>query len=128
MIYYFIKKRKTSVSRDIKLSAYVSEPVIQSGKRITKFRYLEKIRFFQITPDGVIRFDHEFDYEDCCYASSESYSKLKKEKERWEEYPINRKNYERYKKVILSIYQKHHKGINFDLVKKPKLTHHTTIW
>lgn len=127
MIYYFLKRETDSVSRTVYLIAYVAEPRIEDGKRITKFRELESIRFFQITPDGFIRFHHDFAYEDCHFAGSKSYQKLKKEKERWEEYPIARKNYERYKKALLSIYQKHHKGINFDLVKKPKLTHHKTI-
>lgn len=127
MIYYFLYRETSTVSRTVYLTAYVTEPRIQNGKRITKFRKLESMRFFQITPDGYIKFHHDFDYEDCHFAGSESYQKLKKEKERGEEYPIDRKTYERYKKALLSIYQKHHQGINFDLVKKPKLSYYTTI-
>lgn len=126
MIYYFLKRRKTLVSRNVSLEAYAVEPRIEDGKKIKKFRLLESIDFFQIT-DGFIRYNHEFDYDDCHYAGEESYSKLKKAKENFEKYPTDRKTYERYKKVLLLIYQKHHKGINFDLVKKPKLSYYTTI-
>lgn len=127
MIYYFLKRRKTTVSREVSLEAYLVEPRIEDGKKIKKFRLLESIDFSQITPDGFIRYRHEFAYNDCHYAGSESYSKLKKAKEGFEKYPTDRKTYERYKKVLLAIYLKHNQGLNFDLVKKPELAHYRTI-
>lgn len=100
-ILFFIRREYGSPS--IELRAYKME---ESNDRFD-FRQIEHLRLLAYSGNyQVISFNHEYGKDDCSYNAAKDVSELIKDMKKWQLTPIDRRNYERFRKVAIGIYRK----------------------
>lgn len=106
-IHYFRKKTRHNGFYHIELKAFMEEKELsQLGEKRLSFKYLEKLRLFVAKDHQLCDFKHEFGRDNCTAHFAHSRKELIKDLEKWEFYPIDRRNHERFRKVALEIYYK----------------------
>lgn len=107
IIHYFYKKTHYDGFYHIELRAFLEEKELSRlGEKRLSYKYLEKLRLFASKDQQICDFDHEFGRDNCTGHSSHNRKELMKDLRKWEFYPLDRQNYERFRKVALGIYHK----------------------
>ena len=99
-ILFFVRREYGTPS--IELRAYKVEKVNNEFA----FLELERLRLVVFSGDfQSVSLHHEYGKDDCMYNSAKSVLELNKDMERWQLSPIDKRNYERFRKVALGIYR-----------------------
>lgn len=100
-VLFFIKREYGAPS--IELRAYKVE---KSNDRLA-FLELERLRLVVFSGSfQSITLNHEYGKNNCMYNSAENIPDLIKDMKKWQLSPIDRRNYERFRKVAIGIYRK----------------------
>lgn len=100
-ILFFVKREYGVPS--IELRAY---KVGRSKNELT-FREIERLRLVVFSGNfQAVTLNHEYGKDDCMYNSAKNIPDLVKDMKKWQLSPIDRRNYERFRKVALGIYRK----------------------
>lgn len=83
------------------------------GEKRLSFKYLEQLRLCVSKDLQFCDCKHEFGRDNCTAHFAHSRKELTKDLGKWEFYPLDRRNYERFRKVALEIYSKQ-QLVNFD--------------
>ncbi len=129
-IHYFYKRDYRQGFYDLKIVAWLEEKTIsRQGDEILSFKELERLDIF-LSKDADFqshRINHEFGKNSCIGHSAHTRKKLVEDMGKWGLKPIDRRNYERFRKVALALYYKQ-SLINFsDFKGKQKYTIRTII-
>lgn len=129
-IHYFYKRDYSQSFYDLEIVAWLEEKTIsRQGDERLSFKKLECLDIFiSKNPDFQShRISHEFGRNSCLGHSARTRKKLVEDMGRWGLKPIDRRNYERFRKVALALYYKQ-SLINFsDFKGKQKYTIRTII-
>lgn len=99
-ILFFVRREYGTPS--IELRAYKVEKV----KDKLAFLELERLRLVVFSGDfQSVSLHHEYGKNNCLYNSANNIPDLMKDMKRWQLSPIDRRNYERFRKVALGIYR-----------------------
>ena len=102
------------VLRGKELKAFLEEKEFSRlGEKRLSFKYLEKLRLCVSKDLQFCDCKHEFGRDNCTAHFAHSREELTKDLGKWEFYPLDRRNYERFRKVALEIYLKQ-QLVNFD--------------
>lgn len=129
-IHYFYKKDYRQGFYDLTIVAWLEEKTIsrQGDKRLS-FKELERLDIF-ISKNSDFQANkiiHSFGSNSCIGHSAHTRKKLVEDMGKWRLKPIDRRNYERFRKVALALYYKQ-SLINFsDFKGKQKYTIRTII-
>lgn len=108
-IHYFYKKDYRQGFYDLTIVAWLEEKTIsQQGDERLSFKKLERLDIF-ISKKADFqshRISHEFGKESCIGHSAHTRKKLVEDMGKWGLKPIDRRNYERFRKVALALYHK----------------------
>ena len=120
-IHYFYRKPSDNGFYHIELKAFLEEKEFSRlGEKRLSFKYLEQLRLCVSKDLQFCDCKHEFGRDNCTAHFAHSRKELTKDLGKWEFYPLDRRNYERFRKVALEIYSKQ-QLVNFDDFKgKPK--------
>lgn len=99
-ILFFIKREYGAPS--IELRAYKVE---RANDELT-FLELERLRLVVFSGDfQSVSLHHEYGKNNCLYSSAKNVPELIKDMKKWQLSPIDRRNYERFRKVAIGIYR-----------------------
>lgn len=99
-ILFFVRREYGAPS--IELRAYKVEKV----KGELAFLELERLRLVVFSGNfQSVSLHHEYSKNNCLYNSANNIPDLMKDMKRWQLSPIDRRNYERFRKVALGIYR-----------------------
>ncbi|MBS7154618.1 MAG: hypothetical protein ACLTZT_04490 [Butyricimonas faecalis] len=116
-IHYFYRKTYYKGFLHIELKAFLEEKELsRQGEERSCFKYLETLELFVSKDRHLCDFKHEFGDANCTAHGAHNRTGLTKDLAKWEFYPINRRNYERFRKVALGIYY-HQQLVNFSAFK-----------
>lgn len=108
-IHYFYKRDYRQGFYDFKIVAWLEEKTIsKQGDERLSFKELERLDIF-ISKDVDFqshRISHEFGKNSCTGHSAHTRKKLVEDMGKWGFKPIDRRNYERFRKVALALYHK----------------------
>lgn len=129
-IHYFYKRDYRQGFYDLTIVAWLEEKTIsRQGDEILSFKELERLDIFLSKSNDfqAHKISHEFGRNSCLGHSAHTRKKLVEDMGRWGLKPIDRRNYERFRKVALALYYKQ-SLINFsDFKGKQKYTIRTII-
>lgn len=129
-IHYFYKRDYRQGFYDLTIVAWLEEKTIsRQGDEILSFKELEHLDIFLSKSNDfqAHKISHEFGRNSCLGHSARTRKKLVEDMGRWGLKPIDRRNYERFRKVALALYYKQ-SLINFsDFKGKQKYTIRTII-
>lgn len=129
-IHYFYKRDYSQGFYDLEIVAWLEEKTIsRQGDERLSFKELERLNIF-ISKNSDYQFhriSHSFGSNSCIGHFANTRKKLVEDMGRWGLKPIDRRNYERFRKVALALYYKQ-SLINFsDFKGKQKYTIRTII-
>lgn len=108
-IHYFYKKDYHQGFYDLTIVAWLEEKTIsRQGDERLSFKKLERLDIF-ISKDVDFqshRISHEFGKNSCIGHSAHTRKKLVEDMRKWGLKPIDRRSYERFRKVALALYHK----------------------
>lgn len=108
-IHYFYKKDYRQGFYDLEIVAWLEEKTIsRQGDERLSFKKLERLDIF-ISKDVDFqshRISHEFGKNSCIGHSAHTRKKLVEDMRKWGLKPIDRRSYERFRKVALALYHK----------------------
>ena len=108
-IHYFYKREYSQGFYDLEIIEWLEkkETSKQGIKRLS-FTRLEKLRIFLSKSDQYHnhRIEHEFGKDSCTGHFAHTRKELMEDMKKWNRKPINRRNYERYRKIALALYHK----------------------
>jgi hypothetical protein len=108
-IHYFYKRDYRQGFYDLEIVAWLEEKTIsRQGDERLSFKKLERLDIF-ISKDVDFqshRISHEFGKNSCIGHSAHTRKKLVEDMGKWGLKPIDRRNYERFRKVALALYHK----------------------
>ncbi len=129
-IHYFYKRDYPQCFYDLEIVAWLEEKTIsRQGDEILSFKELERLDIFisKNSDFQAHKIIHCFGSNSCIGHSAHTRKKLVEDMGRWGLKPIDRRNYERFRKVALALYYKQ-SLINFsDFKGKQKYTIRTII-
>ena len=108
-IHYFYKREYNSGFYDLVIEAWLEEKeTSRQGVERLSFTKLEKLRIFLSKDDHFHCYDfkHEFGKNSCIGHFAHTRKKLKEDMNKWKLKPIDRRNYERFRKIALALYRK----------------------
>ena len=108
-IHYFYKKDYRKGFYDLTIVAWLEEKIIsRQGDARLSFKELERLDIFiSKSPDfQAHRINHSFGKNSCIGHSASTRKKLVEDMGKWGLKPIDRRNYERFRKVALALYYK----------------------
>lgn len=129
-IHYFYKKEYHKGFYDLEIVAWLEEKEIsRQGVERLSFTRLEKLRIFLSKSDQyhVHTMEHDFGKNSCHGHYAHTRKGLIEDMKKWGNLPIDRRNYERFRKVALALYQKQPLVDFSDFKGKQKYTIHQ-IW
>ena len=130
IIHYFYKRDYRQCFYGLEIVAWLEEKTIsRQGDEILSFKRLEQLDIFisKKSDFQAHKITHCFGSNSCIGHSAHTRNKLVEDMRRWELQPIDRRNYERFRKVALALYYKQ-SLINFsDFKGKQKYTIRTII-
>lgn len=108
-VHYFYKKNYRQGFYDLTIVAWLEEKTIsRQGDERLSFKKLERLDIF-ISKDVDFqshRISHEFGKNSCIGHSAHTRKKLVEDMGKWGLKPIDRRSYERFRKVALALYHK----------------------
>lgn len=108
-IHYFYKREYHKSFYHLEIVAWLEEQEISRlGAKRLSFTQLEKLRIF-LSKDNkyhVHKIEHDFGKNSCNGHSATTRKGLTEDMKKWGCQPINRHNYERFRKVALALYHK----------------------
>lgn len=108
-VHYFYKKNYRQGFYDLTIVAWLKEKTIsRQGDERLSFKKLERLDIF-ISKDVDFqshRISHEFGKNSCIGHSAHTRKKLVEDMGKWGLKPIDRRSYERFRKVALALYHK----------------------
>lgn len=108
-IHYFYKRTYISGFYNLEIIAWLEEKVMsrQGIKRLT-FTQLEKLRIFLSNSEQyhLHTIEHDFGNNSCTISSAHTRKELMEDMNKWGHISINQRNYERFRKVAIALYQK----------------------
>lgn len=129
-IHYFYKRDYRERFYDLKIIAYLEEKTIsRQGDERLSFKELERLEIFisKSADFHAHKIIHDFGRDSCVGHFANTRKKLVEDMGKWGLKPIDRRNYERFRKVALALYYKQ-SLINFsDFKGKQKYTIRTII-
>lgn len=129
-IHYFYNRSYSQGFYKLEIVAWLEEKeTSRQGIERLKFSQLEKLRIF-LSKDPQYHdytFEHDFGKDGCIGHSVHTRKGLLKDMKKWGNLPIDRRNYERFRKVALALYQKQPLVDFSDFKGKQKYTIHQ-IW
>ncbi len=129
-IHYFYKKDYRQGFYDLEIVAWLEEKTIsRQGDERLSFKKLERLDIF-ISKDVDFqshRISHEFGKNSCIGHSAHTRKKLVEDMRKWGLKPIDRRSYERFRKVALALYHKQSLIDFSDFKGKQTYTIHTII-
>lgn len=129
-IHYFYKKNYRQGFYDLTIVAWLEEKTIsRQGDERLSFKKLERLDIF-ISKDVDFqshRISHEFGKNSCIGHSAHTRKKLVEDMRKWGLKPIDRRSYERFRKVALALYHKQSLIDFSDFKGKQTYTIHTII-
>jgi len=129
-IHYFYKKDYRQGFYDLTIVAWLEEKTIsRQGDEILSFKELERLDIFFSKSDDfqTHKISHEFGRNSCLGHSAHTRKKLVEDMGEWGLKPIDRRNYERFRKVALALYHKQSLIDFSDFKGKQTYTIHTII-
>lgn len=108
-IHYFYKRNYSQGFYDLEIVAWLEEKeTSRQGIERLSFTQLEKLRIFLSKSDQyhVHTIKHDFGKNSCYGHFAHTRKELIKDMKKWDSQPINRRNYERFRKVALALYHK----------------------
>lgn len=121
-IHYFYKKVYSQGFYDLEIIAWLEEQKIsKQGVKVLDFSQLEKLRIFISKGEKYHNhtFNHEFSRDSCHGHWAETRNELMKAMNQSDFKPIDRNNYERFRKVAIAIYNKQ-SLVDFSYFKGPQ--------
>lgn len=129
-IHYFYKREYHQGFYDLEIVAWLEEKeTSRLGVERLSFTQLEKLKIF-LSKDNkyhVHKIEHDFGKNSCNGHSAHTRKELTETMARWECQPINRRNYERFRKVALALYRKQ-SLVDFSDFKGPQNYTVRQIW
>lgn len=106
-IHYFYRREYHRGFYDLEIVAWLEKKEIsRQGINRLSFTRLERLRIFLSKSNEyhVHTIEHDFGYNSCRGHSSHTRKELTADMEKWNCKPIDRRNYERFRKVALALY------------------------
>ena len=127
-IHYFYKKDYRQGFYDLEIVAWLEEKTIsRQGDERLSFKKLERLDIFISKDFQSHRISHEFGKNSCIGHSAHTRKKLVEDMRKWGLKPIDRRSYERFRKVALALYHKQSLIDFSDFKGKQTYTIHTII-
>lgn len=108
-IHYFYKRKDRQAFYDLEIVAWLEENATsRQGVKRLNFTRLEKLRIF-LSKDAKYHdhsIEHDFGKNSCHGHYSHTRKGLIEDMKKWGSEPIDRRNYERFRKVALALYHK----------------------
>lgn len=108
-IHYFYKREYDQGFYNLEIIAWLEEKEI-SGQGVNRlsFTRLERLKIFlsNSTEYHIHSIEHDFGKNSCHGHSAHTRKELRTDMEKWNCKPIDRRNYERFRKVALALYRK----------------------
>lgn len=108
-IHYFYKREYYQGFYKLEIVAWLEEKeTSRLGIERLSFTQLEKLRIFlsKSSQYHVHTIDHDFGKNSCIGHFAHTRKELIEDMRKWDRLPIDRRNYERFRKVALALYQK----------------------
>lgn len=108
-IHYFYKRDYCQGFYKLEIVAWLEEKeTSRRGVERLSFTQLEKLRIFLSKNDQyhVHTIDHDFGKDNCIGHFAHTRKELRADMKKWDRQPIDRRNYERFRKVALALYNK----------------------
>ena len=108
-IHYFYKRKYHKGFHHLEIVAWLEEKEIsRQGIKRLSFTRLEKLRIFLSKGDRyhVHTLEHDFGKNSCHGHSAHTRKELIDDMKKWDCKPLDRRNYERFRKVALALYHK----------------------
>lgn len=108
-IHYFYKRTYISGFYSLELIAWLEEEVTsRQGVKRLNFTQLEKLRIFLSNSEQyhLHTIEHDFGNNSCTIHSAHTRKELMEGMNKWGHISIDRRNYERFRKTALILYQK----------------------
>nr|DAQ58955.1 MAG TPA: hypothetical protein [Caudoviricetes sp.] len=108
-IHYFYKRNYSQGFYDLEIIAWLQEQETsrQGGERLS-FTRLERLKIFLSKGDNyhVHTIEHDFGKNSCMGHFAHTRKELIEDMKKWDLEPIDRRNYERFRKVAIALYYK----------------------
>ena len=108
-IHYFYKRKYHKGFYSLEIVAWLEEKEIsRQGINRLLFSRLENLKIFLSKSDQYHdhTFEHDFGKNSCTGHFAHTRKELTEDMKKWEYLPIDRRNYERFRKVALALYNK----------------------
>lgn len=108
-IHFFYKREYYQGFYNLEIIAWLEEQeVSRIGVKRLSFTRLEMLKIFLSKDDQyhVHTFEHDFGINSCNGHFAHTRKELIDDMAKWDRKPINRRNYERFRKVAIALYQK----------------------
>lgn len=108
-IHYFYNREYNPGFYNLEIVAWLEEKeTSRQGVERLSFTRLERLRIFLSNSDQfqAHRIEHDFGKKSCMGHFAHTRKELKEDMNKWKLKPIDRRNYERFRKVALALYHK----------------------